>query len=96
MNIFNDLLYIFLGFFVNHLNYLGIRLTAKKFLKEKQQSIVALSLPIRLFIFALVFYVLVHGSFRKAILFVLGVTLSTILFVINRVINRGKNENINR
>lgn len=95
MNIFNNLLYIFLGFFTNYLNYVGIKFTAKQFLKTRQQSIIAVSLPVRLIVFGIIFYFLTKGSFKKAVLFVFGVSLSVILFMINKIISRRRNENIN-
>lgn len=90
MNVF----YIFIGVLMDYLNNLGIKFTTKKFLNNKNQLIIILSLFIRLFIFASVFYFVSRGNFKIAILFITGVVLSKCLFIIKY--NRNNNANNNR
>lgn len=91
--IFSDILYILIGIITDSLNNIGIKFTTSKFLKTKNQSIILLSLTLRLILFALVFYFTTKGSFKKAVLFVVGITISKILFIIK---NGRRNANINR
>ncbi len=78
---------------MDYLNNIGIKFTTKKFLNSKNQIIVFLSLFIRLFIFAIVFYFLTRNNFKKAIFFIFGVILSKFLFIIkyNRISDANNN-----
>lgn len=87
------ILYILIGFLMDYSNNLGIKFTTRKFLNNKNQAIIFLSLFIRLFIFAIVFYFLTRNNFKKAIFFIFGVILSKFLFIIkyNRISDANNN-----
>lgn len=89
------LFFVCIGILMDYLNNIGIKITTKKILNEKKQSIILFSFFIRLSIIMVLFYFITFGNFVKAISIVFGFTLSKVFFIIKNNV-KVKDANINR